>query len=384
MKRILVVTTDKYPDGDAGAVRTATFVKVFREYTDDITVVSFGKSTDFEFEQLSNCRHISLRSKNNSLFNKIINLVFFSHRLKKYVLSDHKKYDVIWFTGITKHVLDTLKRYSKKNHSVLIYDCVEWYSPEQFKYGKYDLRYIQKDKFNSRWVDKSIKVVSISSYLHNYYSSKGISSVRIPVILDVKNTKHNKDVSKEKVVFLYAGSPGKKDYLDTVIKGFCKLSQDQLKKMEFRIIGITREQLLSSCGVEIDEIQYLGNSLICLGRVSRDEVLKQLEKADFTVLLRSETQRYAKAGFPTKFVESLTTATPVIANLTSDLGMYLKDNQNGFVVSQCEEVEFAKTIEISLSMSYEDRKIKQSEARITAEKYFHFGQYSGVIEKLLD
>jgi hypothetical protein len=69
-----------------------------------------------------------------------------------------------------------------------------------------------------------------------------------------------------------------------------------------------------------------------MGRIPRPQVLEELSKADFTVLMRSEEQRYAKAGFPTKFVESLATATPVIANSTSDLGMYLKDGENGYVV----------------------------------------------------
>ena len=58
--------------------------------------------------------------------------------------------------------------------------------------------------------------------------------------------------------------------------------------------------------------------------------------ADFMVLLREQTRK-SNAGFPTKFSESFMSGTPVIANLTSDLGRYLMDGDTGFVVSEPSE-----------------------------------------------
>ena len=41
-----------------------------------------------------------------------------------------------------------------------------------------------------------------------------------------------------------------------------------------------------------------------------------------------------KAGFPTKFVESISAGTPVITNLTSDLAYYMRDPMFGFSIDQ--------------------------------------------------
>ena len=49
-------------------------------------------------------------------------------------------------------------------------------------------------------------------------------------------------------------------------------------------------------------------------------------------MVRQGNQRN-KAGGPTKCVESMSWCTPIIATLTSNIGDYLKDGVNGFVVS---------------------------------------------------
>ena len=56
-----------------------------------------------------------------------------------------------------------------------------------------------------------------------------------------------------------------------------------------------------------------------------------MDNVQFDVLLRYSDLRYTKAGFPTKVVESLASATPVITNITSDLEMYLKDGENSVI-----------------------------------------------------
>lgn len=51
------------------------------------------------------------------------------------------------------------------------------------------------------------------------------------------------------------------------------------------------------------------------------------------MLIRDENLRYAKAGFPTKIVESLACGTPPLCNYSSDLELYLKDRQNSIIAN---------------------------------------------------
>ena len=225
--------------------------------------------------------------------------------------------------------------------------------------------------WNRRWIDKSVSVVAISSYLQKHFESRGIDTVRIPVILDIQNTACEKRTCEDKTVFVYAGAPGKKDYLKTIIKGFA-LIPPELKG------------LIQSCDADLQDLNIIAENIKCLGRVAREKVLENLSEADFTVLLRSEEQRYAKAGFPTKVVESLAIATPVISNLTSDLGMYLRDGNNAMIVSDCSPEAFADSIKRALMLSFEERRSMQRNARQTAEEHFDHRQYEEILKRFIE
>lgn len=273
-----------------------------------------------------------------------------------------------------------LRSFAKRNRVQLISDSVEWYSPEQFRYGNFSMGMILKNIENRIAINKTIKVVAISEYLNNYFANKDYKSIRIPVILDVINTSCRKTVRDDKLVIVYAGSPGKKDYFKEIAEGMLMLSPNELKQIEFRIIGATKQQIIVNSGVMEQTIAQLSESLRMFGRMPREDVLKNLEQADFTVLLRSPVQRYAKAGFPTKVVESLASATPVILNLTSDLGQYVKDMQEGILVNDCTAEAFCTAIKKALALNAEQKREMRNKARECAEKNFDYRNYIQIIK----
>lgn len=383
MKKVLLITTDKYPNGDAGSVRQHSFAKLYRELGYEVTVVGMGACTNFQLKNNDGVSYLSLRDAKNSFAAKVKNYLLFKSRLKSF-LKSYGNCEYIQVVDVPVNALFYLKKYAKKHNIRLIHDSVEWYSPEQFRLGRFSLPYILKEKYNTKWIDKQFSVIAISSFLEKHFKSRGINTVRIPVIMNVSEMPCEKRTAEDKTVFLYAGSPGKKDYLAEIIKGFSLLPQELLTRAELQLLGINKEQLTVLCGVEESAVEYIGNSLVCLGRVPREEVLNRLAAADFTVLLRSETQRYAKAGFPTKAVESLSTATPIITNLTSDLGLYLKDGYNSIIVSDCSPTAFSKAAEKALLLSSEEKKLMYTNARKTAEEFFDYRLYNQKISHLLN
>ena len=169
-----------------------------------------------------------------------------------------------------------------------------------------------------------------------------------------------------------------------MVEALSNLSSTELRRIEFNLFGVNPTQLINICLVTKDTISKCGNSLILHGKVSREIVFQFLEKADFTVLLRSPVLRYSKAGFPSKVVESLATSTPVICNLTSDLEDYLIDNNNSLIVESCTSSAFENKLRIALSLSLEERMLLCSNARKTAEKYFDFNIYSRQVNDFLE
>lgn len=304
-------------------------------------------------------------------------------KLDYFLKKNSVKFDSILVVDIPYPALSFVKQYAKQNNINLLHDSVEWYSPEQFKQGKFSIQYILKNLYNKRWIDKNFNIIAISSYLKNHFRQKGCKTIHIPAILDIQNMLYKKRTVREKLTLVYAGSPGKKDYIKEAIEGIALLDKNIIDKIDFRVIGITEAQLISMCDISQQAINKLSYSLNALGRIPRDDVLKHLEEADFTVLMRSPIQRYAKAGFPTKVVESLASGTPIICNITSDLGDYIHDSENGIIVEECTAEAFSNAIRKALSLTIEQRNMMYIKARKSAEECFDYRLYEDALKELL-
>jgi glycosyltransferase involved in cell wall biosynthesis len=372
----VIISYNNFPEGDAGSLRQYTFGKLLSHMGHAVFFIGMGNITCYEIGDYKGFKYTSLRINQNKsgLISRLENYFGYELRLKSFLKQYclHNKIECILVVDITLNALLFIKRLAKRNNILLIHDSVEWYSPEQFKLRKFAPPYILKDFYNRFFIDKNFKVIAISKYLEKHFLKRKIETVRIPVILDINSISCEKRTRENKLTILYAGSPGKKDYLREIIEGIALLNKNIIDTIDIRIIGINKNQLVNTCGVSQQVLDKLGNSLKAVGRIPRDGVLKNLEEADFTVLMRSPDQRYAKAGFPTKVVESLSSGTPVICNITSDLGDYIRDGENGIVVDRCSAEAFSIAIRRAQNLTFEQRKIMYRNARKLAEDYFDY------------
>ena len=178
-------------------------------------------------------------------------------------------------------------------------------------------------------IPKMDGVIAISRFLYNYYKAK-TACVYIPPTVDLQDSKwdRDRDLNTYDIVRLvYAGTGkglGNKDRLDVVIDSICGV-----KGIELLVVGLSRAQYQEDYGKDVPE----DANVRFIGRVAHEEAIKLVQTSDFQVLIR-ESNLKNNAGFPTKFVESICCCTPVIATATSNICDYLKDGENGFVVSE--------------------------------------------------
>lgn len=378
--KLLIITMNKFPDGDAGAIRQMAEAKILQKYYDDIFVIGYGDCTNFQKVNFSEGKYISLRENGVSMYLKIRGRLFFNRRARQEM--NVFKPDTILVIDIPTKLLRYIKKYASERNIQLIHDSVEWYSPEQFKLGIFSPTYIKKDLLNKKKIDNQFSVIAISTYLEKHFKLKKCNVIKLPVIMDIEKISYEKNINYSKLTLIYAGSPGKKDYLDLIIEALTFLEEKERDKIELRIIGIS-EKFLKKCGITEKNIHIVKNSIKCLGKISRDEVLEQYKEADFSVLLRSETLRYAKAGFPTKVVESLACGTPIICNLSSDLSEYLVDMKNSILVENCTSKSFAKSLHKAILLNEYDRKNLSIEARKTAENNFDYRLFNEKVKRWL-
>ena len=377
--KILLCSYFKFPAGCAGAIRHEKLAQMLLDLGHDVMVVGLGKFNDFKIESYRNIKYISLRYPSSSLLSKVKMRLRYWGELKKII--QHYAPDRIIMDDLGPEVVMKLKRYSYTNRIMLIHDSVEWYSSAQFRMGILSPSYIRKNILNRFLIDKSCRVIAISQYLTKYYRSKDIQCVNIPIVAAEEDFILEKKL-EERINFIYAGQAGKKDYLNIMLSAIALLTEEERSRFTFHIFGCTKEQIVSN-GTPKEVINLLESTVKIYGRVARETVLEMLKRSDFTLLMRSDKQRYAKAGFPTKLVESLSHATPMIANLTSDLGKYLIDGSNSFIVPQCTAQDLASILRKTLTLSFERRKHMCENAYQTAVDKFHYKYFLSDLENII-
>ena len=382
-KIFLIITANHYPKGDAGAVRLQAFANIFLSLGYKPVVIGMGESTNFRRKENENISFYSLRYEKRTYLFRIIGRLLYKRNLKR-VLSNIPSDEVrgILIDSGNRASFKLVEQYARGNQIPLYYDSVEWYSPCEFKLGKLNISYRNNNNLNCKIIDKKYKVISISTYLEKHFCKRGIETIRIPVIMGVTGIPHEKvNQENDTIKIVYAGSIGNKDHIDEMIEAISLLGEQERSKLRFCVIGITQDEYEKKYGKI--KLGLAEQTVFFMGRISRAEVLEELGTADFSFLLRPIEERYAKAGFPTKVVEGLSTGTPILCNHTSDLSMYLEDGRNSIIIEECTVEGCVKALRKVLSCSRDNITRMQIEARSTAEKYFDWRNYLKIMEDFL-
>ena len=364
---VLMVVPSNFPNGDAGAVRDMAFAKIYQELGYEVFLIGAGRGEKAGVYQ--EVYYYSLYKEAKSIIDHFIKFVSATRNYMQQInriIDEIGTPSMIHINSIPEGVIGNLIKIAERINIPILHDSTEWYSACEFSCGKLDKAYILKDRLNRIVIKKPIRVIGISSYLTDHFKSRGLKAVRIPVIMDVENTGTSINTD-EKIKLIYAGSPAKKDYLKEIVLGVALLSEENQEKLELHILGATEDQIKGLTG-----LQVLPKCVKAYGRVPREKVEEVMLQMDFSVLLRPSEERYTKAGFPTKSVEAMSHGVAMICNLSSDLGMYLKDGENAVIVDGYDEKAFAQSLERVLLMNRAEIDVLKKNARQLAEDEFDY------------
>ena len=383
--RILLFAPFAFPDSCADAVRVMTFAKLLQKagYETEILGVTSGDAeTDgtafsIKYKMIRSLPYYGIRAY------KRINAL--KKNLSKYLANN--SYDLILLSHIYYDYADAFLQYSKKTGAMLIINAVEWYEKDNVQFqgfrGKINLI---KNRIALRYIHPKMKnVIAISTLLDKYYREHGCNTVTIPTIVDM--TEYSSVASleakdNEMLVIAYAGSPARKDYILNAIYALPLLSSEERKKIELHFYG-TEPKALCGLGLSEEFLEKYRANVICHGRIPYVDVKQKIASADFTVLLRPN-KRYANAGFPTKVGESMACGTPVIANITSDLGKYIIDGETGIVCADETPEACAEGFRRALAMSTEEKTQMRKAAYEMANKAFNYESYVDEMREFLN
>jgi glycosyltransferase involved in cell wall biosynthesis len=287
--------------------------------------------------------------------------------------------------GAPASLLWRLRRFCWERRIALLADCVEWYDPWHVTWGPFG-PFFWDSELRMRWMHPKVgRLITISSFLADYYRGRGCNVIRVPPLVDMRDEWRAAFAPPEEDAVLrlvYSGSPGKKDLLAAALRGLHRLGSTR-RNVEFHLVGLDRSALSRLLGKDRALLPDLGNRVICHGRMPHAAALRIVAVADFSVLLRSD-QRYAQAGFPSKLVESLSLGVPVIGNVTSDIGEYVSDGREGVVLDEASAEAFEAGVRRALDMSRHDRLAMRERARTTALGSFDYRNYVSGLRDFVD
>ena len=267
-----------------------------------------------------------------------------------------------------------LLRWGRKNNVPIAFDVVEWYEASHVPGGMLNPFIISSEFCMRGLYPRADGIIAISSYLEEHYSPAVEPVVRVPPTLDVRALDSAGYARSSKMPYrlVYAGTPGKKDALPLILAAVAEADPEG-NRIVIEVIGVDARE-----GSTVTSGSGSSPGVRFLGRIPQSEVAAHVRDADFSVLLR-ESERFASAGFPTKFVESLSAGTPVISNLTSDLGRYLIDGVNGIVVDECSVDALVCAFREMMLLGTEELERMRIEARRVALEAFDYRNYREVL-----
>jgi glycosyltransferase involved in cell wall biosynthesis len=378
-RQIIFVGEYDFPDGDAAATRTLSLARICRDLGYRVTVM--GKGTlrpehfredlgEYEFEGIQyrtmNPERLSTLRR---LLSPIKRLTLYVSRLEKFDPATVKAV-VINASGSAMHV-PAVSAYCRRVGIPLIADVCEWYDPRQFPRGRLDPFYAVFTVIFHLVFPRLRNMIVVSKLLERQFADPNRNLVRIASPFDVRKIPCEDRSPSDRRLFMYAGSPGTKDQLREIILAFASLSPGERAGVEFRVIGATEIELRRFLGHDAGALDALGSTVTPMGRISRESVLAELQRAHFTFLVRPN-ERYANAGFPSKVAESLAAGVPVILNFTSDLEDFLGDGNAVVVVKGNSTSAIADAIRRALALSTEELRALRRGARTKAESIFDY------------
>ena len=381
-RKILFFGSFVSPDKSAGAIRVLNFAKMAANNDLDSYIASYvdDYEKDVIFKYSNNIFLIPFAKTPKTLLNKI-HLYINPRREVKKILYRFKSnlpkcivvYSVFPLSGIR-----VIRKFCKKNNVKLVFDVVESHSLSQQKFTSLFSTFFPNKIQNNFVIKRGDNVIAISSHLKEKFNDKECKTIQIPFINDVENIEFFSDINQKErskkysKYFLYVGNPTRgKDLLTSVIKAFTRLEDDHACLI---VAGVNDENLMFNEKITKNILLKSCKNVVLLGKVPHEQIKLLYSIADYSILIRNPNKESAKAGFPTKVSESLSFGVPVIANITSDLGVVLNQS-NSVICEGSDSLKIKESIEKAIRIASCNYKMLRLNARKTAKSLLNTSTY---------
>ena len=384
--KIVYALAAYYPFGSAYASRVLNFCRLLSYMGHEPIVFCDYLSNDVKCGSVHEAQHEGVKvhflTNRRTTMDKLTVMYRTPAALDAFLSKE--KVDVI-ITSSSSNRFNRVRKVARKHKTPLLLETCEKYHHSNWRFGKYDYRYYQFMYCWKHTYRKADGIIAISSYLRKHFDSLGLKTVRIPTIMDVSkmewrgNMEDSSDIS-----FIFAGGlGGGKDRLVEFIEAMYRLQGKTKRRAILNIYGPSKADIAEQLGDKVKLLDALSNVVNIKGRIPQEEIPEMIRQNDFGIILRPQRES-SHAGFPTKLAEYMSVGTPVLANRTSDIEMYLHSGENGFLLKENTVDSVTEALKMISELDIDEMVMMRNAARRTAEKAFDFRVYCDQLQYLLD
>jgi len=224
-------------------------------------------------------------------------------------------------------------------------------------------------------------LITTSRFLTRYYKSSQPNIVELPTLINRRGNFEeiapiaSKDGVPKRLFFAGSGfdlklarqgAGGLKDRLDWVLELLFEVHKNDTD-FWFEIYGVTKEDYLILLPEHKSMVEAMSNKVCFHGMQPRDVLLKTLISSDYSIFLRKE-MLVTKAGFPTKFSESIAYGTPVITNMLENIEPYFEEEKNGIEIDYFDRPKSVARLQEVLGYS-QDKIMAMKESCLKSETF---------------
>lgn len=394
MKKIIYIGNFSFPNGNAAGTRVLGISYLLRELGYELVIIGTDDSLPNN-SRLENTGKIydGFKYYNFPYPLGITGWLSYSKRYQEFksLFKNEEVFAVISYgSPALTFFANALRKWGNKNKTMYLVDCHDWFDSNNGSLLHRGVKYLDNTYEKLHLNIKADGVIAISTFLAKFYIRHGCKTVVIPPLVHsdtYKNLELGSVCTAKQLIYVGIPFPvdgrkvlenSYKDRLDKVIVALSKLNEINFI---FSIYGITESQYLFVIPEHKKLLNELNGKVVFHGKISNDIAIKKIAASDFTLLFR-DVNRMTSAGFPTKFVESISCGTPIITTKTSDLQDYLVEGDNGFFVDMNNEELLSNKLKYILGL--EKEKITQMKRFCITSELFSYQKYKSLMFEFLN
>lgn len=391
-KRILYAGPFRFPDGDAAAQRVLGVAKAIRSLGTPVEFCGWRKKNHPDDREVGECKSFDgfeywtvpeFRSGKEQWHARLLNHLTEGRETLAWLEQRATKDDLVIvynFYGIyASKIIDFCRA---KGISVVV-DSVEWYEPHQCAGGRFGLLRWEVEYSLRRTFRRADGILAISAFLQRHFAST-TKTIRVPPLVDVQDAKWRAmspiNRSGEEIHLCYAGIPARKDNLTNLLSALALLEQEGDRRFHLTLIGPDRSHVASL--LDTAGIQPIAN-LHCPGRLPHSETIQTSIASDYAALIRPN-QRYAHAGFSTKFVESMAAGAIPFCNITSDIAEYSRDGVDSIHLGSDSTEDILAGLRRIGQIGANQRVEMREAAKGAAARWFDWRNYTAALGEFME